>query len=371
MMSTSELEFVPESASLPLITTDLPMNSLLNAKVIPVDIMDWKDGSNSDFDISFKYPSTWKVVTSSDTKGVPFFTITDSLQGGNSNNQIIIGFTSYQNCNGNGDNQPEFKGLKVSDSKWNDYKTFISRSLCFPYKQFYIKMTAISAEAKSIEEQILTTINFTKYDITGWKNFTDSSLGISFDYPAYLGHVIVEKANSQSCPEMKTYARNGQLLSHDYIIWFSERQRVGSGGSYMIYNIPVIKTENNTEICGTDLLTLRENMPSDPRYQSSVFVQPNASNAYISTVDTTIGTSANQFYTLYFIERNKLTVMQPNITFIPYAYSAEGNEIMQKENLKNQISSIVDFVLHSDNAKMIRDYFADFKILVESIKVTN
>ena len=319
--------------------------------------------------MSLKYPPTWTVSTGTNERDIYYFTITDPSHNTDPKNQIMVTFTNYQNCNAYP--QPDFQGLKVSTGNWSDQKGFEVRSLCFPDKQFYLRMTAVSSEAKNIEEQLLTTVSFEQADTNGWKKFSDSAIGLEFEYPAYLGHVIVEKTDSKSCPLMKTYSRNGQLQSEDYLIWFSEMQHVGSGGSYVEYRIPIIKTENNTEICGTDLSELRKNLASDTQYQSSVLPQPYATDAFVSTVDTTIGTSANQFYTLYFIQRNSMTVIQPDITFHPYWKSNEEKEIVQKETSKDPFSSIVDFVLHSDNAKQIRNYLADYKRVVTSMKVTN
>jgi hypothetical protein len=336
-----------------------------------VDTTDWTSGSDSNFDISFKYPTNWVISTTSDKRGIYSLTVTDSSWGSDFKNQVKISFTSHQNCSGNGYDQPEILGLKVSDGKWSYNKTSIGRTLCFPDKQFYIRMTAVSAQAKNIAEQILSTIKFNPVAENSWKKFFDRTLGLEFEYPAYLGHVIVEKANSMSCPEMKTYARNGQLEAEDYLIWFSNLQHIGTSTSYVEYYIPLIKTENSTMVCGIDLVELRKNLASNPQYQSSAFPQLYATDAYVSTIGTTIGTSANQFYTLYFIKRNSMVVIQPDIRFMPVANSNEENEIVQKETTKDMYSSIINYVLKSDSAKPIRNYMDDFKKVVASMKIVD
>ncbi len=348
------------------IVTDSSIKLLLNATTSPIDTTNWISDTDDNFDISFKYPSSWFLSTNTDENGAYILTVTNS----DLNNVFKIFYTNYENCGGNGYDQPELRGYKVSDSNWGIRETYILRSVCFTDKQVVIYMSAGSIQAKSIEEQILNTISFAKNDPKAWKHFSNSNLGLEFDYPTYLGHVIVEKG-SRGCPEMKTYSRNGQLPTEDYNIWFTNMQRIGVGGSYMDYHISVIRTENNVNICGKDLLDFRKDIIRDPKYQSSEFPHQFASNAYVSTVDTTIGTSVNQFYTLYFIKRNMINVIQPNITFIPVAGSDEAKEISKNETPDDPFSSIVNFVLHHDNAKKIRDYLHDFRKIVDTIKVND
>lgn len=350
----------------PTLVTDASIRLLMNATTTAINTTNWISDTDDNFDISFKYPSSWFLSTSTDENGAYILTVTDS----DLNNVFKIFYTNYENCGGNGYDQPELRGYKVSDSNWGIRETHILRSVCFTDKQVVIYMSAGSIQAKSIEEQILNTMSFAKNDPKAWKHFSNNVFGIEFDYPTYLGHVIVEKG-SRGCPEMKTYSRNGQLPTEDYNIWFTNMQRIGVGGSYIDYHISVIRTENNVNICGKDLLDFRKDIIRDPKYQSSEFPHQFASNAYVSTVDTTIGTSVNQFYTLYFIKRNMINVIQPNITFIPVAGSDEAKEISKNETPDDPFSSIVNFVLHHDNAKKIRDYLHDFRKIVDTIKVND
>lgn len=350
----------------PISNTDLSIRLLMNATTTPVDTTNWISENDNFFDISFKHPSFWFVSTSTNEDGDYIMTVSDS----DLKNVLKIFYTNYRNCGGSGHNQPELRGYKVSDSNWGIRETHILRSVCFTDKQVVIYMSAGSIQAKSIEEQILNTISFAKNDPKAWKHFSSNILGLEFDYPAYLGNALIKKS-SRICPEMKTYSRNGQLEAEDYNIWFTNMQRVGVDGSYMDYYISVIRTENNVNICGKDLLDFRKDIIRDPKYQSSEFPHQFASNASVSTVDTTIGTSVNQFYTLYFIKRNMINVIQPNITFIPVASSDEAREISKNETPDDPFSSIVNFVLHDNKARQVRDYMNDFKQLVSSIKVVD
>lgn len=208
-----------------------------------------------------------------------------------------------------------------------------------------------------------------KMDITDWKTGVLSELGIEFRYPAYFGNVVVKKTDRTSCPTMKTYARNGILPSQDYILSFSNNPKIGTEGSYMESYVRIARTENNTNYCGLDLLDLKSKFSTDPNYVASAFVPTNASEAYMSKIDTTIGTSADQYYTLYFIERNSLSVIQPQITFIPYANSTEWLDITQRE-AKGDDAAIVNFIEKSDKAQQIRNYMADFQKVASTFKFT-
>ncbi len=208
------------------------------------------------------------------------------------------------------------------------------------------------------------TRQLVKVDVSDWKTFTISDLGVEFKYPAYFGGVIIKKTDRASCPQTKTYQSPELLPSQDYVISFSNKPQVGTGKSYMEARINIASTENNTIYCGLDISVLGKKMDSNSNYQKLNSGRTNIKEEYMSNIFTTIGTSANQFYSFLFVKRNTMILVQPIITFIPYAGTIEEKEIA-KDN------DIVGFITSSKNAETARLYFRDFEALAASLKFTN
>lgn len=243
----------------------------------------------------------------------------------------------------------------------------LNQSYCWPY----------CPEVTDQDSDGITTLTSTetrhlvKVDISEWKTFAITDIGVEFKYPEYYGDVIVKKTDRTSCPGMKAYAANGVLPSQDYIISFSQAPKIGTGGSYVESYFLVAKTENSTNYCGLDILELKKKLPTDPWYSSSVLSHPSATEAYVSDIGTPIGTSVNQFYSLYFISRNQTVLIQPLINFIPYANSIEWAGITERQKTEGPFDSIVNFVKEDIEAESIRSKFNDFEKIVSTIKFTN
>lgn len=195
-----------------------------------------------------------------------------------------------------------------------------------------------------------------------WKTFSDSNVGIQFDYPSYFGSVIITKTSRTSCPEMKTYLPS--MYGNDYVITFAKNPSVGTGGSHMESSMGVIVNAPDAPICGVSPFDAAAILNTYSIGYKPITVS-GFTSAYVSDVTTSIGTEAYQFYTLFdFATTTKMvTRVQPLISFIPYAYTHEAN---------SGDSDIVAFVNSDDpSAIQIRSYLADYRKLVNSIKFTN
>lgn len=203
-----------------------------------------------------------------------------------------------------------------------------------------------------------------KVDVADWKTYTIPELGIEFRYPAYFGNAIIEKTERTSCPQTKTYQSAELLPSSDYVVSFTDAPKVGTGGSYIEAKVLIAQTENATNYCGLDISTLGEKMSLNPDYKKVHSGRLGLKEEYVSTLYTGLGTDVSKFYSLFFIKRNQMILIQPNITFLPYAQSAEAKEISSN-------GDIVGFVENSRTAESIRSYLRDFEALAATFEFTN
>jgi len=243
--------------------------------------------------------------------------------------------------------------------------------------------TAQTTQTTQSSNQTVPIAQTSNSQTAGWKTYANNQYGFSFQYPSYLGDVVIASSSPPYCPLMREYSRFGVIDGTRTVISFSKNPPIGNTGSYMEYYIPVVqKAKNNADLCGTDLLSLASSFATDSRYTSSVFQQNNSIETYKSTLGGVIDTEADMFYTLFPNTGMFITVMQPKITFIPYANSVESVAIDQIINKLQQAgnstgnSAIATFINEqnyydknlNNSAAQIRGYLADFEQLVQSIK---
>jgi len=213
---------------------------------------------------------------------------------------------------------------------------------------------------------------------TTWKTYTNSDLKLSFQYPSYLGTVNVTKTSTPGCPEMKTYQRTGVIDASDFQLNFSNKPIVNSGNSNMEYRIMVVtKPKNSADICGIDIARLEkdinyEYLASSPQAEKyTAFTQPHFDYAYVNSIGTSIGTFADQTYSLFKDKGSMVTLVQPIATFIPVYGSFEENAIQKLDPDGRNASAIATFISQDPYGEPIRSYFTDFRKLVDSITITN
>lgn len=225
-------------------------------------------------------------------------------------------------------------------------------------------LVPVQSDSNTVKTSSTENNQIVKVDIADWKTYYISDLGIEFKYPSYFGDVIIKKTDRTSCPQMKTYQSPELLPSKDYVVSFSNNPKVGTGGSYIEARILIARTENNTNYCGLDIAKLGNIMSSKSNYQKLNSGRANIREEYVSDLFTSLGTSVDQFYSLFFVKRNEMILVQPIITFIPYSGSDEMKEIEKNTN-------IIDFVKTDKIAEQVRGYLRDFEALAASVKFTN
>lgn len=198
--------------------------------------------------------------------------------------------------------------------------------------------------------------------------YTDQTYGISFSYPKSWGEPTVRSGNS-ACPEEDTYRTADQVVIYDREIRFTQHDLPGTD-SYIESGIrlhrldptkaspcnnELIKSLATKKITGQEISSVKLDIANIPGFYG-------VHNENASRLDT----EGREQYTLFVEESpTSILVVQPYMSFIPYAESPEWKEISTK--YPNNMSA---YLKEGNTADAIRSYIVQFRKLAEGVKYT-
>jgi hypothetical protein len=198
--------------------------------------------------------------------------------------------------------------------------------------------------------------------------YEDSISGISFYYPKPLG-IPEETAGNNTCPEEDTYRTPETLSIFDRELKWKDID-LKSTESFVRMGIRFY--EMNPEVsnnCNDDVLrVLAKKEMTGEEFSSFRLTTVNIPGFYgvHNENGSRLDTEFRDQYTLFKKESNgqKITVIQPYFSFIPYHDSPEWQEIEQ-----NYKGDILLFIKEGETADEEREILKDFQFFAESLKL--
>ncbi len=197
-------------------------------------------------------------------------------------------------------------------------------------------------------------------------SYSDLNYGVSFSYPKEWGMVTVAPGNTQ-CPEEDTYRTPDTLSIYDRELKFPDHNLKNSESiirsGVRLYRInPNVSNNCNDEV----LRKLAVKEITGEEFSSFRLMPTNISNFYgvYNENASRLDTEGRKQFTLFIKELDdRILIIQPYMSFIPFADSLEWREIDSKYK-----GDILSYVENGDTAEGVREFAKVFKQMAESIK---
>ena len=201
---------------------------------------------------------------------------------------------------------------------------------------------------------------------TEYVTYENREHGLEFMYPKIWGEVILKEGN-QTCPEEDTYRTQDTLHVYDREFSFDEIKLPGSE-SFIRSGIRTYEFDpNNLNGCGDDFLLKLWRGEIVPETFSSFRIFsltiPSGLSGIYNEDASRLDTEYRVQYTFFKPSiGEQVYVLQPYVSFVPYAGSPELKEIEQRF-----YGDIKNYVYEGETAGPIRKYLEEFTKVANSL----
>lgn len=220
----------------------------------------------------------------------------------------------------------------------------------------------------TVEKKQATENNLESVSAKEYVSYKSSEYSPEFTYPKSWGEVTIKEGN-KTCPEEDTYRTNDTLNVFDWEFSFLETKLPESESftrtGVRMHELDPKKLNN----CGDDFLLKIASKEILPESLSSVrlssITNTNGLWGIYNPKTSRLDTEVRMQYTFFSESETSdiIYIIQPYVSFIPNFGSPELREIEQ------QFAGDIDkYITEGKTAKNIREHFAEFRKMAESLK---